>query len=52
MIGAAISLAIQLIGLMITLLVICVRLMIRGSILLAAAIVAAIESRGRKGASR
>jgi hypothetical protein len=47
MIGALIGLAIQLIAMMISLLVVCLRLMIRGSILLVAAIAGAVESHRR-----
>ena len=47
MIGSAISLVIQLVALMIRLTVMALRLMIRGSILLVAAIAALLEKRRR-----
>jgi hypothetical protein len=46
-IGFAIGLILELVGLMISLLIVALRLVIRGSILLVAAIVAAIETRRR-----
>jgi FlaG/FlaF family flagellin (archaellin) len=50
-IGLAISLILQLVTLMISLTILAVRLMIRGSIVLAATIASLIEERGRNSAA-